>query len=587
MAARNVKNNNPHNLRVSSVEQAKGFGWPGVVGIDQNGFAIFDTAANGELAGDQQRRVNSKQLNDQGNPFTIRDSLTKHVRGGGDDIPDNAVGFFERAGIDPDSTLANLDPNAYNQILAFSEGGAKDTFFGGGGRGAAGLNNSITATRPDEAQFAAMGSSRLDQLRAQRDLTNAVGTNPTLTANTRPDLKKILLEGGSLESLEDKPTLTATGINGNQVSGNPLISALGGNIVDPENFKQQWEPGKLGGANQVDVRNASSLPQQQGEPTLQFPSEMTPQLGPEAGLLPQGKPVDILTKAQMGGEGGFDLSKLLGALGSNAGLSALGIGAQGLGGILQGRAQNKANKAASKQQKVNNAIAAFTGGNAAQAPSERGSSTGGGLLKALGQGLGGFAQVRASEDQAEAGLQQDRDHDKTLLEIARIQQGGAGSKGVDKLAAEQAKAEASFGIIEETMDTLLNVHRAGGISTGGLAINLPSWAGGDIQTFMESAGGMLLGKMNDIYTLGRLSDKDIQILRTSIPKWDEGVADVEAKLASVRMLIAIRRKQYQSGTTNLNTADLETPPGIYESISGVKGAGGGGSLDNSSAEDFL
>lgn len=138
------------------------------------------------------------------------------------------MGFFERAGIDPDSTLANLDPNAYNQILAFSEGGAKDTFFGGGGRGAAGLNNSITATRPDEAQFAAMGSSRLDQLRAQRDLTNAVGTNPTLTANTRPDLKKILLEGGSLESLEDKPTLTATGINGNQVSGNPLISALGG-----------------------------------------------------------------------------------------------------------------------------------------------------------------------------------------------------------------------------------------------------------------------------------------------------------------------------------------------------------------------
>jgi hypothetical protein len=195
--------------------------------------------------------------------------------------------------------------------------------------------------------------------------------------------------------------------------------------------------------------------------------------------------------------------------------------------------------------------------------------------------------VRASEEQAEAGLQQDRDHDETLLEIARIQQGGAGSKGADKLAAEQAKAEASFGIIEETMDTLLNVHRAGGISTGGLAINLPSWAGGDVQTFMESAGGMLLGKMNDIYTLGRLSDKDIQILRTSIPKWDEGVADVEAKLASVRMLIAIRRKQYQSGTTNLNTADLETPPGIYESISGVKGAGGGGSLDNSSAEDFL
>ena len=602
MAARNVKNNNPHNLRVSSVEQAKGFGWPGVVGIDQNGFAIFDTAANGELAGDQQRRVNSKQLNDQGNPFTIRDSLTKHVRGGGDDNPDNAVGFFERAGIDPDSTLANLDPNAYNQILAFSEGGAKDTFFGGGGRGAAGLNNSITATRPDEGQFAAIPSAQLDQLKAQRDLTNTVGTNPLISANTRPDLDKVLMEGGNISRLwEDTPTLTATGINGNQVSGNPLISALGGNVVTSENFKEVADrvgPGleessrindlRLSGAHQVDVRNAPSLPRQRGEPTPQdqpkFPSEMTPQQG---SMIPQGKPVDILTKAQMGGEGGFDLSKLLGALGSNAGLSALGIGAQGIGSLLEGRAQNKANKAASKQQKVNNAIAAFTGGNAAQAASERGSSTGGGLLKALGQGLGGFAQVRASEEQAEAVLQQDRDHDETLLEIARIQQGGAGSKGADKLAAEQAKAESAFGIIEETMDTLLNVHRAGGISTGGLAINLPSWAGGDVQTFMESAGGMLLGKMNDIYTLGRLSDKDIQILRTSIPKWDEGVADVEAKLAAVRMLIAIRRKQYQSGTTNLNTADLETPPGIYESISGVKGAGGGGSLDNSSAGDFL
>ena len=550
-------------------------------------------------------------MNDQGNPFTVRDSLTKHVRGGGDDTPDNAVGFFERAGIDPDSTLADLDPNTYNQILAFSEGGAKDTFFGGGGgRGATGLNNSITATRPDEAQFDPLSSGDLSTVQSNMETVDKIGVNPLITAQTKPDLEDLLRQGtlgsGKIRGMNDTPILSAQGIDGQEVSGDNLLSFLGGNPLNSNDTAAVSErAGQLNPDIQGDVRRNdraqsgnfiadlkgnTGIPPSNPTPQapLQFPSEMTPQLGPEAGLLPQGKPVDILTKAQMGGgDGGFDLSKLLGALGSNAGLSALGVGAQGLGGILQGRAQNKANKAASKQQKVNNAIAAFTGGNAAQAASERGSSTGGGLLKALGQGLGGFAQVRASEDQAEAGLQQDRDHDKTLLEIARIQQGGAGSKGVDKLAAEQAKAEASFGIIEETMDTLLNVHRAGGISTGGLAINLPSWAGGDVQTFMESAGGMLLGKMNDIYTLGRLSDKDIQILRTSIPKWDEGVADVEAKLASVRMLIAIRRKQYQSGTTNLNTADLETPPGIYESISGVKGAGGGGSLDNSSAEDFL
>ena len=116
---------------------------------------------------------------------------------------------------------------------------------------------------------------------------------------------------------------------------------------------------------------------------------------------------------------------------------------------MEGRAQSKADKRTSKQQKVNNAIAAFTGGGAEQAASERGSSTGGGLLKALGQGLGGFAQGRAV-DQARSDILSQQDVENTRAgqerDDAVAQQGVTNAQTDRKLNLIEAEQGQDFEI---------------------------------------------------------------------------------------------------------------------------------------------
>jgi hypothetical protein len=336
------------------------------------------------------------------------------------------------------------------------------------------------------------------------------------------------------------------------------------------------------------------------EPDIQTQIEA----GEQGAMTPQGKSVDILTKAQMGGEGGgFDLSKLLGALGSNTGLTALGIGAQGLGGVLQGRAQNKANKAASKQQRVNNAIAAFTGGNAQQAQAKSTSSTGGNILSAIGQTLGGVAQGRRAQegvDQAQSNADRQFGLDErelgqvdartaALTEVERIRAAAKGGGAAGKLAQGNKEVQEQFGMVESTLDVLLKVHENGGIATGGAAIGLPSWFKGDIQTFMESMGNTLFGPLNEIHRLGRLSDKDLEILKQSVPTWGEGLADAKAKAAALRTLISLRQQQFDKGT-DLNTTEAD--PKLYAKILGLDigetlGGKGGGSEMQGMSEDEL
>lgn len=92
---------------------------------------------------------------------------------------------------------------------------------------------------------------------------------------------------------------------------------------------------------------------------------------------------------------------LLAFLGRNPEIvGALGLGAQGIGQMLQGRAQDKANRRTRDQQAINNAIAAFTGGPAERAVGETATSTGGGVLSALGKAMSGYGDTRFDTDEA-------------------------------------------------------------------------------------------------------------------------------------------------------------------------------------------
>lgn len=113
-------------------------------------------------------------------------------------------------------------------------------------------------------------------------------------------------------------------------------------------------------------------------------------------------------------EGQSRIRSILSMLGDNPELlSALGILGQGVGGMMQSRAQDKANRRANQEQRVNNAIAAFLGGPAEVAQADTATSTGGNILGALGAALGGVGQARMTQRAMDA----DRESAERIAQI--------------------------------------------------------------------------------------------------------------------------------------------------------------------------
>lgn len=129
-------------------------------------------------------------------------------------------------------------------------------------------------------------------------------------------------------------------------------------------------------------------------------------------------------------EGQSRIRSILSMLGDNPELlSALGILGQGVGGMMQSRAQDKANRRANQEQRVNNAIAAFLGGPAEVAQADTATSTGGNILGALGAALGGVGQARMTQRAMDAESDEMRLDRESAERIARIKAGAAGGGG--------------------------------------------------------------------------------------------------------------------------------------------------------------
>jgi hypothetical protein len=120
-------------------------------------------------------------------------------------------------------------------------------------------------------------------------------------------------------------------------------------------------------------------------------------------------------------EGQSRIRSILGMLGDNPELlSALGILGQGVGGYMQSRAQDKANKRANQEQRVNNAIAAFLDRPAEVAQADTATSKGGNILGALGAALGGVGQARMAQRAMDAEsdeMQLDRESAERIAQI--------------------------------------------------------------------------------------------------------------------------------------------------------------------------
>jgi hypothetical protein len=431
----------------------------------------------------------------------------------------------------------------------------------GGGRGEYPMQTAIKmAMQEMEDGSLAAGLQAREELapnptmRSEVD-TAGMGSNLTLdkergipgNANSLESLFLQPIPQGKEFSIGPKPT-TFTDVPG--PSNDPGSYFLEGKPFDIQTNREAIEPGSL-------VPSRLKKIQTQAE------------AGTQGSMFPTSPNIDIQTQKEAAGAGGFDLGKLLGALGSNTGLTALGIGAQGIGGIMQGRAQSKADKGARRQQRTNNAIAAFTGGQAAQAAPRQANSTGGNILSALGQTLGGVANARRADqatkfdqDLETRKLDAIEGRNNAMIEVAKLQAGAKGRKTEAEEAEEAANLQQTAKTIFSTLDEITRVHANGGLSTGYFAPKLPGFLGGDRQDFLQTIGDSLIGPINTIHKLGRLSDKDLEIIERSIPQFNDARETVAAKANGLRLLLKFRME---------NGKDVTLPPEIMKSITGFDG----------------
>ena len=582
MAPLNVRNNNPGNLKATDLATAKRFWGDRVQGVDGRGLGIFKDPEAGRSALEQQLKIDSSR------GLNLKDFINKYV--GAEADPQGTANAHQNLpkllGVSPDTPISDIDFNKLIRAVTENEGGRDSVRHFFPDDIAAGLQAreelAPNPTMRSEVDTAGMGSNlTLDKERGIPGNANSLNTFFPFSGGKKASIDDLFSE------LEGSPELSQEGFGTSKDKLLPTSAATGRTIPSSQD-KVSTTIDPLGGIPQAIAQNINTHRRAGSKPVIggeiqgggvTFPTspdidilskreaveagQFVPsspfdiQAGTRDSKFPTSPNIDIQTQKEAAGAGGFDLGALLKKLGgaalSNTGLTALGIGAQGIGGIMQGRAQSKADKGARRQQSTNNAIAAFMGGQAAQAAPRQANSTGGNILSALGQTLGGVANARRA-DQATKFDQDLETRKLDAIEVAKLQ---AGKQGDD----EAAELQGQFDIMNKTLTELQEVHAEGGaFTTGSLAFfKLPSSLGGDRQAYLEALGNSLMGPLNSVHRLGRLSDKDIEILRKSIPTWDDGGPTVAAKVAAVRKLIEFSKT---------NTSKADAPPYIMSALTG-------------------
>jgi hypothetical protein len=254
-------------------------------------------------------------------------------------------------------------------------------------------------------------------------------------------------------------------------------------------------------------------------------------------------------------EGQSRIRSILSMLGDNPELlSALGILGQGVGGMMQSRAQDKANRRASQEQRVNNAIAAFLGGPAEVAQADTATSTGGNILGALGAALGGYGQARMTQRAMDAEsdqMQLDRESAERIAQIRadanrdvanmNLRGRGGGDDGGGS-GAEDPNA---------ILNTYMEALRASPQNTKPYAeiiAQIPF-----VKRFYPKAvAAMSLSKTAGVALAvavqgSRPTDKDAEALEAALPMPSDPLETQQAKLRNLRALINYGRNLQAQG----------------------------------------
>ena len=188
---RNVRNNNPGNIRIGNVETGQNwYGKDAVKGVDKRGFGRFATAEDGINALFQQIRIDSNRINKEtGQPKTVEEFIDTYTPEK-DDPEGNAaakVNIPKFLGLPLNTALIDINPRELALAITRQEGGNEALQeFGAGirrldptlqdvdnavNKSTDRLTSNITAVRPDDSQFYEATDAEKAYTKAQMDLS--------------------------------------------------------------------------------------------------------------------------------------------------------------------------------------------------------------------------------------------------------------------------------------------------------------------------------------------------------------------------------------------------------------------------------
>jgi len=551
---RNVRNNNPGNLRTGDVETAQRYyGEDAVTGVDKGGFAQFSSPEAGISALQQQVRVDTNR------GMNLGEFLNKYTPESDDPSGNKAAktNIPKLVNANLDTPLADIDPTELTLAITRQEGGNEALQeFGAGIRRLdptlQDVDNAvneftnrpkITAVRPDDSQFNPATDDEIANAKAQMDLSN-MGGNVALTQfNTAPtvDLRDMLLRGAGLQSAEDQPAVQIRGIDGQTMEGSDALLALGaenpsltGTSSELETVAREQNPAIQRAIEQNTLKREGKYEidnpfyQGGGERTVQEDDAVTDPTATESTV------TQPTTDADQRGL----LSRIGSLIANNPELAA--SGAQLLGGLISNAAQNRAQRRADRttDQRVAraNLISALTSGRARPMVERAQADTGGFLsLDTLGKAIQGSGAAVQS--------------DLARRAAEELQAAKANEKDIPP-AKLQEKYKAAGQVIDQ-VDNLVNLMEDAGAFATGFGLSTIRFLGFDSAPQFTESGkdtAEIKAAANAlVQTLGQdmsgvLSNQDIQFIK-------EQSIDPEDNLeVALRKAGLIRNKLIQSMT---------------------------------------
>lgn len=533
-----VRFNNPGNLRAVDLGTARGYWGDRVTGVNNRGYVQFADPPAGLSALYQQLGI------DAGRDLTLGEFINKYTPAS-DDPSGNAAALANIPsflGVGLGAKLSSIDPQGLANAIIRQEGGqpAVDYFTTPNQQTmASGAAGGITAKRPNEAQFYPATDDEMANAKAQMRLSDMGGNVGLTQFNTAPDFEKILTEAIGLRGAENTPSVEIRGLNGQTMQGEEALRALGAEnpTLTGQSPELQQVASQMAPTLDRSIRANTLI--RQGPIRLREDVSPAPQLDTEEDVTvenavdvpaqPAAKPPTALQQPSAPPSRNLILS----FLGKNPELiSALGVLGQGVGGLMQGRAQDRANRSAAKEQRVNNAVAAFLGRPAEMATPRTATSTGGGLLGALGAALKGVGDTKIAQNALNAELQ-------SKERMAGLKAGGGQVSGE---GAEDPNA---------ILDTYMKALQASPQNTKPYAeiiAQIPFVR----RYYPEAVAAMDLSQTAGVALAvavqgSKPTDKDAEALQRALPMPSDSLETQQAKLRNLRALINYGRNLQAQG----------------------------------------